>query len=138
PVRAYIEQLLPAVLDGTVNPGKVFDRTVSIEDTPQAYAAMDAPPSPQGHDQALITFIDATESTPQRRTSRADRPLGRTGVRVSPREISPVGPSRRVAGPSMGNHSQDVLLQREVGPWPVQHPPMATHRVHRCRTGGGQ
>ena len=42
PVRAYIEQLLPAVLDGTVNPGKVFDRTVSIEDTPQGYAAMDA------------------------------------------------------------------------------------------------
>ena len=42
PVRAHIEQLLPAVLDGTFNPGKVFDRTVSIEDTPQGYAAMDA------------------------------------------------------------------------------------------------
>ena len=42
PVRAYIEQLLPAVLDGSVNPCKVFDRTVSIEETPQAYAAMDA------------------------------------------------------------------------------------------------
>jgi threonine dehydrogenase-like Zn-dependent dehydrogenase len=42
PVRAYIEQLLPGVLEGTVNPGKVFDRTVSIEDVPQGYAAMDA------------------------------------------------------------------------------------------------
>jgi len=42
PVRAYIDQLLPGVLDGTVNPGKVFDRTVSIEDTPQGYTAMDA------------------------------------------------------------------------------------------------
>lgn len=41
PVRAYIEQLLPAVLDGTVNPGKVFDRTVPLEQTPEAYAAMD-------------------------------------------------------------------------------------------------
>lgn len=41
PVRAYIEQLLPAVLDGTVNPGKVFDRTVGLEDTPKGYAAMD-------------------------------------------------------------------------------------------------
>jgi threonine dehydrogenase-like Zn-dependent dehydrogenase len=41
PVRAYIEQLLPAVLDGTVNPGKVFDRTVSLEQTPKGYAAMD-------------------------------------------------------------------------------------------------
>ena len=41
PVRAYIEQLLPAVLDGTVNPGKVFDRTVTLDDTPKGYAAMD-------------------------------------------------------------------------------------------------
>jgi threonine dehydrogenase-like Zn-dependent dehydrogenase len=30
------------VLDGTVNPGKIFDRTVSLEETPRAYAAMDA------------------------------------------------------------------------------------------------
>ena len=42
PVRAYIEQLLPAVLDGTVQPGRVFDRIVPLDDTPAAYAAMDA------------------------------------------------------------------------------------------------
>ena len=42
PVRAYIEQLLPAVLDGTVQPGLVFDRTVALDDAPAAYAAMDA------------------------------------------------------------------------------------------------
>ncbi|MGV9824007.1 MULTISPECIES: alcohol dehydrogenase catalytic domain-containing protein [unclassified Gordonia (in: high G+C Gram-positive bacteria)] len=42
PVRAYIDGLLPAVLDGTVTPGEVFDRTVSLADTPKAYAAMDA------------------------------------------------------------------------------------------------
>lgn len=41
PVRAYIERLLPAVLDGTVQPGKVFDQTVGLEDTPKGYAAMD-------------------------------------------------------------------------------------------------
>ena len=41
PVRAYIEKLLPAVLDGTVQPGRVFDLTVGLEDTPRAYAAMD-------------------------------------------------------------------------------------------------
>ncbi|MFZ0161369.1 MAG: alcohol dehydrogenase catalytic domain-containing protein [Kineosporiaceae bacterium] len=41
PVRAYIERLLPAVLDGTVRPGRVFDRTVTLEDTPKAYDAMD-------------------------------------------------------------------------------------------------
>ena len=42
PVRAYIDRLLPAVLDGTVNPGRVFDRTVGLEDTPDGYRAMDA------------------------------------------------------------------------------------------------
>ena len=41
PVRAYIEQLLPAVLAGTVTPGKVFDLTVALDDTAKAYAAMD-------------------------------------------------------------------------------------------------
>lgn len=41
PVRAYIEELLPAVLDGTVEPGKVFDLTVDLEQTPDAYRAMD-------------------------------------------------------------------------------------------------
>lgn len=42
PVRAYIEQLLPAVLDGTVDPGRVFDRTIDLEHVPEGYAAMDA------------------------------------------------------------------------------------------------
>jgi len=42
PVRAYIEQLLPAVLDGTVNPGRVFDVTLDLEQTPDGYAQMDA------------------------------------------------------------------------------------------------
>ena len=41
PARAYIEQLLPAVLDGTVSPGRVFDLTVDLEHTPKGYTAMD-------------------------------------------------------------------------------------------------
>jgi len=41
PVRAYIEHLLPAVLEGTVAPGKVFDWTVGLEDIAKGYAAMD-------------------------------------------------------------------------------------------------
>ncbi|MEC5148361.1 threonine dehydrogenase-like Zn-dependent dehydrogenase [Cryobacterium psychrotolerans] len=41
PVRAYIEQLMPAILDGTVNPGKVFDRVVTLyAGWPQGMAAM--------------------------------------------------------------------------------------------------
>ncbi|QDH10580.1 zinc-dependent alcohol dehydrogenase family protein [Nocardioides dongxiaopingii] len=41
PTRAYIEQLLPAVLDGTVQPGRVFDRTINLDDVPDGYRAMD-------------------------------------------------------------------------------------------------
>ncbi|MFG3136769.1 alcohol dehydrogenase catalytic domain-containing protein [Streptomyces sp. NPDC048211] len=40
PARAYIEQLLPDVLDGTINPGRVFDRTFPLDRTPDAYRAM--------------------------------------------------------------------------------------------------
>ena len=42
PVRAYIEELLPDVLEGRIEPGKVFDRTVGLDDVPEGYRAMDA------------------------------------------------------------------------------------------------
>ena len=42
PARAYIEKLLPGVLDGTVDPGRVFDREVPLDDTAEGYALMDA------------------------------------------------------------------------------------------------
>jgi threonine dehydrogenase-like Zn-dependent dehydrogenase len=41
PVRAYIDRLLPAILDGSVEPGRVFDRTVSLDEVPDGYRAMD-------------------------------------------------------------------------------------------------
>ncbi|ALE05745.1 IMP dehydrogenase [Arthrobacter sp. ERGS1:01] len=40
PARAYIEELLPLVLDGTIEPGKVFDRTIGLDDVPAGYQAM--------------------------------------------------------------------------------------------------
>jgi threonine dehydrogenase-like Zn-dependent dehydrogenase len=42
PARAYVEELLPDVLDGTLQPGRVFDRTVGLDGVPDGYAAMDA------------------------------------------------------------------------------------------------
>ena len=42
PARAYIEELLPDVLEGTVQPGKVFDRTVDLDGVPAGYRAMAA------------------------------------------------------------------------------------------------
>jgi threonine dehydrogenase-like Zn-dependent dehydrogenase len=41
PVRAYIEELLPDVLEGRIEPGKVFDRTVGLDGVPDGYRAMD-------------------------------------------------------------------------------------------------
>ena len=40
PTRAYIDQLLPDVLDGSIEPGKVFDRTVDLDGVPAGYRAM--------------------------------------------------------------------------------------------------
>ncbi|HTZ43343.1 MAG TPA: alcohol dehydrogenase catalytic domain-containing protein [Jatrophihabitans sp.] len=40
PARAYIEELLPDVLDGKVEPGKVFDRAVGLDGVPDGYRAM--------------------------------------------------------------------------------------------------
>ncbi|NKG19764.1 zinc-binding dehydrogenase [Paeniglutamicibacter terrestris] len=42
PARAYIDELLPLVLDGSINPGKVFDRTITLDEVPAGYAAMAA------------------------------------------------------------------------------------------------
>ncbi|MET7320492.1 alcohol dehydrogenase catalytic domain-containing protein [Streptomyces sp. NPDC005549] len=40
PARAYIEHLLPDVLDGTITPGRVFDQTFTLDRAPDAYRAM--------------------------------------------------------------------------------------------------
>jgi threonine dehydrogenase-like Zn-dependent dehydrogenase len=40
PARAYIEELMPDVLDGTIQPGKVFDRAVGLDGVPDGYRAM--------------------------------------------------------------------------------------------------
>jgi len=41
PVRAYLEELLPAVLDGSLAPGRVFDLELPLAKVSEAYAAMD-------------------------------------------------------------------------------------------------
>jgi threonine dehydrogenase-like Zn-dependent dehydrogenase len=40
PARAYIEELLPDVLEGRIEPGRVFDRIVSLDQVPDGYRAM--------------------------------------------------------------------------------------------------
>jgi len=40
PVRAYMEELLPDVLEGRIDPGRVFDRVTNIDGVPDGYRAM--------------------------------------------------------------------------------------------------
>jgi threonine dehydrogenase-like Zn-dependent dehydrogenase len=40
PVRAYIGELLPDVLEGRIEPGRVLDRIVALEEVPDGYRAM--------------------------------------------------------------------------------------------------
>ncbi|MEU5764297.1 zinc-dependent alcohol dehydrogenase family protein [Streptomyces asoensis] len=40
PVRAYIEELMPDILNGTIEPGKVFDATTDLDGTPAGYQEM--------------------------------------------------------------------------------------------------
>ncbi|QDO87492.1 zinc-dependent alcohol dehydrogenase family protein [Ornithinimicrobium ciconiae] len=41
PVRGYLDELLPLVLEGQINPGRVFDSTVPLAQVADAYRAMD-------------------------------------------------------------------------------------------------
>jgi threonine dehydrogenase-like Zn-dependent dehydrogenase len=40
PVRAYIEELLPDVLEGRIQPGRVFDQVTNLDGVPEGYRAM--------------------------------------------------------------------------------------------------
>src|SRR5215218_5935879 len=40
PVRAYIDDLLPDVLEGRIDPGRVFDRVIGLDEVPNGYRAM--------------------------------------------------------------------------------------------------
>ncbi len=52
PVRAYIEELLPDVLEGRIEPGRVFDRVGPLDEVPDGYRAMNE----RGAIKALIEF----------------------------------------------------------------------------------
>jgi threonine dehydrogenase-like Zn-dependent dehydrogenase len=41
-VRAYLEAAIPQVLDGTIDPGRVFDRVLPLDEIAEAYRLMDS------------------------------------------------------------------------------------------------
>src|SRR6266540_736504 len=81
PVRAYIEELLTDVLEGTIAPGRVFDRVVGLDEVPDGYRAM--------NDREAIKVLidlekeDADDRVDHRRAQQ-DRRRGRAGDRVAP------------------------------------------------------
>jgi threonine dehydrogenase-like Zn-dependent dehydrogenase len=40
PVRAYIEELLPDIFEGKIEPGRVLDRVIGLDEVPDGYRAM--------------------------------------------------------------------------------------------------
>ncbi len=38
--RAYIEDLMPDILEGRIEPGRVFDHTIGLDEVPAGYRAM--------------------------------------------------------------------------------------------------
>jgi threonine dehydrogenase-like Zn-dependent dehydrogenase len=40
PVRAYIQELLPDILEDCIQPGRVFDRVIGLDEVPDGYRAM--------------------------------------------------------------------------------------------------
>jgi len=40
PARAYIEELMPDILEGRIQPGRVFDRVTDLDGVPEGYRAM--------------------------------------------------------------------------------------------------
>jgi threonine dehydrogenase-like Zn-dependent dehydrogenase len=76
PAGAYIKQLLPDIMEGRIEPGRVFDRTVGLEGVPDGYRAM--------ADQRPSRSWCARDRLVQRRT-RTDRPRRGAGVRAAAR-----------------------------------------------------
>src|SRR4051794_39576276 len=59
PARFYQPQLVEAVLNGEINPGKVFDLTVALDDIAEGYAAMDE----RRAIKALVKVSDLSEAS---------------------------------------------------------------------------
>jgi len=53
PVRAYIDELLPDVLDGRIEPGRVFDRVLRLGEVPDGLPGDERTTSAQDHDHVL-------------------------------------------------------------------------------------
>ena len=84
PPRAHIEQLLPDVLDGRIQPGQLFDRTVGLNNVPDGYRAM--------ADREALKVLSSLEFHHLVRSDRRVRRGRRTG------HLATAGPGRQSDG----------------------------------------
>jgi threonine dehydrogenase-like Zn-dependent dehydrogenase len=59
---AHIEELLPDVLEGKIEPGRVFDQIVTLDEVPDGYRAM--------ADRASLTVLIRDDLWTQRKDDR--------------------------------------------------------------------
>jgi hypothetical protein len=58
PVRAYIEELLPDILEGRIEPGRVFDRVIGPRRCVRRLSGDERPRGDQGNGDAFIERLD--------------------------------------------------------------------------------
>ncbi|GAB2554308.1 hypothetical protein GCM10027269_03990 [Kribbella endophytica] len=109
PARAYIETLLPDVLSGKVDPGKVFDQEVALDKVAEGYQAMNDRTALRGAGQAVdpripigLSLSSGRFGVSTRRPAHPRPSLAHPGRRA-PRRLSTAGTaacSRRWSGPA--------------------------------------
>src|SRR4051812_28123800 len=62
PTRAYIAELLPDVMEGRIEPGRVFDHTVGLDGVPDGYRAM--------NEREAVKVRPVSESSQERKVLR--------------------------------------------------------------------
>ena len=73
PVRAYIEELLPDVLDGRIQPGRVFDRVTGPRRGTRWLPRDERPRGHQGHDRVLAWTVKHEQYADDRPGGWGDR-----------------------------------------------------------------
>jgi hypothetical protein len=119
PARAYIDELLPDILEGRIEPGRLFDRVVLLDDVPDGYRAIERARGDQGPDRVLNRPHDSQHEGGAPMTAWMSDELGKIGAAEEQSDISPrIHNSQDVQTAARGERLQSLLLPR----WPTTGP----------------
>ena len=135
PARAYMEELLPDVLEGRIEPGRVFDRVGSLDGCAGRLPCDERPRGDQGHDRALT--LDGASDIDHGRSHADHQELDRDHA-WTVRVVHRLGLHRRSRGAirrlAREREQRSFHTGRANG---VAHPPQRTDglraRRHRAR-----